>query len=80
MIASQRDQTDLRRAGDETIDNPFGVGAAIDVVADIDLRRLIARAAFRDVAIDESVGALEAVGAPVNVANRVEKRSRRAGG
>ena len=75
VIASQCDDRGRRRASDETIDHPFGIGAAIDVVADIDLQRPIARAAFGDVAIDEVVRPPEAIGAPVDIADGVEKHS-----
>ena len=79
MVASQGDDAGRARTGDEKIDHAFGIGAAIDVVADIDLQRPIAGAALGDVAVDEVMRPPEAVRASVDVADRVENHPLRDG-
>jgi hypothetical protein len=75
MIAAQQGDACLLRARDEEVYDPLGIGAAVDVVADIDFQRAIARASLFDIAIDQAMRQAKTVGPAMDIADGIKGES-----
>jgi hypothetical protein len=63
------------RASNKQIEHSLGIGTAIDVVAEVDLDTMIARASRCYVLVDKALDALQKVRTSVHIANGIKNRS-----